>query len=390
MWKVVEAASTNVFFHHIQLIHIANQLYEDSYTSRTITSSQHHPRETRPLMSQPNLYKKRYTGIAYSEFVSYRTRKMSMFLLIHFFTFSYFFFSFLSTSYRIWSWVNPFAYSFFHIQLFLFSFLSTSYSIWNESIHLLIHFFIFSYFIFFPSTSYSIWNESIHLLIRVFTFSYFFFFFLSFHILYETSQSICLFIFSYSAISFSFLQLHILYETSQPICLFIFSYSAISFFFSSTSYSIWNESIHLLIRVFTFSYFFFFSFNFILYMKRVNPFAYSFFHIQLFHLFFLQLHILYETSQLICLFLFSHWANPFFLSFNFIFYMKLSQSICLFMFLHSANSFSFLQLHIVYETSQSICLFIFSYSAISFVFPSTSYSIWNESTHLLIPFFTLS
>jgi hypothetical protein len=66
-------------------------------------------------------------------------------------------------------------------------------------------------------------------------------------------------------------------------------------------------------------------------MKLVNPFAYSFFHIQLF------------------LFL--------------LFYF-----------------------HILYEIGESICLFIFSHSAISFSFILLSYSIWNWSIHLLIHF----
>src|SRR3990167_7118218 len=56
--------------------------------------SQYHPRETRPLLGEPNLYKNCYIGFAYVEFVSYITRNLSMFLLIRFFTFSYFFFSF--------------------------------------------------------------------------------------------------------------------------------------------------------------------------------------------------------------------------------------------------------------------------------------------------------
>ena len=159
-------------------------------------------------MSQPNLYKKCYTGIAYSEFVSYRTRKMSMFLLIHFFTFSYFF---------------PFNFIFYM-------------------------------------------------------------------------------------------------KLSQSICLFIFSYSAISFFF---------------------------PFNFIFYMKRVNPFAYSFFHIQLF----------------------------LFLVFIFIFYMKRVNPFAYSLFRIEPILFSLLQPHILYETSQSICLFVFLHSAISFVLPSTSYFI---------------
>ena len=123
------------FFIIYNFFHIANQLYQHSSTSRTIASSQHHPRETRPLLSQPNLYKNRYIGIAYYEFVSYIARNESMLLLILFSPFSYFFsstsyiirktvnvyadsFSFLSfplTSYYIWKWVNEFADPFFCI-----------------------------------------------------------------------------------------------------------------------------------------------------------------------------------------------------------------------------------------------------------------------------------
>jgi len=40
-------------------------IYIAIYTSRTITSSQYHPRETRPLLSQPNLYKNSIIGFAY-------------------------------------------------------------------------------------------------------------------------------------------------------------------------------------------------------------------------------------------------------------------------------------------------------------------------------------
>ncbi len=93
--KVDEAASTNFFFIIHNFFHIAKQLYRNSHTSRTIASSQHHPRETRPLLSQPSLYRNCYIGLAYDEFVSYIARNASMFLLIQFFSVSYFFFSFL-------------------------------------------------------------------------------------------------------------------------------------------------------------------------------------------------------------------------------------------------------------------------------------------------------
>lgn len=64
------------FFIIYNFFHIAIQLYEHSSSSRTIASSQHHPRETRPLLSQPNLYKKTFIGFADFEFASYIRRKI--------------------------------------------------------------------------------------------------------------------------------------------------------------------------------------------------------------------------------------------------------------------------------------------------------------------------
>jgi hypothetical protein len=157
IWNVDEAASTNFFFIIYNLFHIANQLHQHSCTSRTIASSQHHPRETRPLLGQSNLYKNCYIGFAYYEFVSYITRNASMFLLILFLSFSYFFFLSFIFIYNMKKWVNRFAYSFFCIQLFLFLA------------------FIFILYM-------------------------------------KSSQSICLFAFLHSAILFSFLQFHIIYE----------------------------------------------------------------------------------------------------------------------------------------------------------------------------------
>ena len=64
--KVDEAASTNFYFIIIyNLFHIANKLHQHSSTSRTIASSQYHPRETRPFFGQPNSYKKTSIGLAY-------------------------------------------------------------------------------------------------------------------------------------------------------------------------------------------------------------------------------------------------------------------------------------------------------------------------------------
>ena len=100
-----------------------------SYTSRTIASSQHHPRETRPLLSQSNLYKNCYIGFTYYEFVSYIRRNASIFL----------------------------PYSFFFIQLFLFLSFIFIYNIKLKSIkYLFIYFLLFSYFFFYPLFSYII------------------------------------------------------------------------------------------------------------------------------------------------------------------------------------------------------------------------------------------
>lgn len=93
IWKVDEAASTNFFFLIIyMLFHIAIQLHQHSSTSRTITSSQYHPRETRPFFGQPILYNNCYIGIARHEFAIRIARDEEMLLLILFFSSSHFFF----------------------------------------------------------------------------------------------------------------------------------------------------------------------------------------------------------------------------------------------------------------------------------------------------------
>ena len=125
--KVDEAASTNFFFIIYNSYHIANQLHQHSYISRTIASSQHHPRETRPLLSQPNLYKIFYIGMSYDEIVSYITRNESIHLLICYIVFIYFFFF-------------PSSHILYEV----------------ESIYLLILFLIFIYFFFLRLFSYLI------------------------------------------------------------------------------------------------------------------------------------------------------------------------------------------------------------------------------------------
>ncbi len=64
------------------------------YINRTIVSSQYHPRETRPLLGVPNLYRNCYIGFVDNE----------MFL------------------YYIWKWVNLFAYSFFSYSAIPFTY----------------------------------------------------------------------------------------------------------------------------------------------------------------------------------------------------------------------------------------------------------------------------
>jgi hypothetical protein len=79
--KVIEAASTKLFFFTIHI-------------SRAIVSSQYHPRETRPLLGEPNLHRNCYIGFVDNE----------MFL------------------YYIWKWVNLFAYSFFSYSAIPFTY----------------------------------------------------------------------------------------------------------------------------------------------------------------------------------------------------------------------------------------------------------------------------
>ena len=79
-----------------------NNCIQHICTSRTIASSQYHPRETRPLLSQPNLYKKSYIGLAYYEFVSYITRNESICLQTRCHLVSYYFFLSFLPSYIIY------------------------------------------------------------------------------------------------------------------------------------------------------------------------------------------------------------------------------------------------------------------------------------------------
>lgn len=76
MCQVDEAASTNFFFssHTIDFT-LLNNCITHSHTSRTIASSQYHPRETRSLLGRPNLYKTSIIWLAHDEFVSYYNEK---------------------------------------------------------------------------------------------------------------------------------------------------------------------------------------------------------------------------------------------------------------------------------------------------------------------------
>jgi hypothetical protein len=154
--KLTKQLRQTFFFHHIyNIFHIASQLYKHSCTSRTIASSQYHPRETRPLLGQPNLYKNCYIGITYYEFVSYITRNGSIYLLNHFFLFSYFFFlsfNFISNM----KLGQSICWIIFIIQLFLFPFLQLHIEYEVESIYLLNHFYHSAISFTFHSTSYRI------------------------------------------------------------------------------------------------------------------------------------------------------------------------------------------------------------------------------------------
>ena len=54
---------------------LLNNCITHSHTSRTIASSQYHPRETRSLLGWPNLYRNSVIGFAYDEFISYNDEK---------------------------------------------------------------------------------------------------------------------------------------------------------------------------------------------------------------------------------------------------------------------------------------------------------------------------
>ena len=101
-FKSWRSSFDKLFFFHTQFIyHIANQLHQHSNISRTIASSQHHPRETRPLLSQPNLYKIFYIGMSYDEIVLYITRNESIYFFIRFLFLSFLFLFYINSSQSI-------------------------------------------------------------------------------------------------------------------------------------------------------------------------------------------------------------------------------------------------------------------------------------------------
>jgi hypothetical protein len=135
----------------------------------------------------------------------------------------------------------------------------------------------------------------------------------------------------------------------QTFCCYFFLHSAKSFTLRSTSYHIWScdklfAVIFSLIQLKVFL-----SFNFIYNMKLRQTFCCYFFLYSAKSFSFIQLHIIYEVWQ----------------------------TFCCYFFLYSAKSFSFIQLHIIYEVWQSICFFFFSYSAKSLSFAWTSYHMWR-------------
>ena len=100
--------------------HIAIQLFQHSWISRTIASSQHHPRETRPLFDQPNLHKKLlYYNSVLRVCIIYRKK-----------------------------WVNDFAYSYSIIPSIFFSCRHSHIQYQNQRTFLLID--ILSFCCFFP------------------------------------------------------------------------------------------------------------------------------------------------------------------------------------------------------------------------------------------------
>ncbi len=167
------------------------------------------------------------------------------------------------------------------------------------SIYLLIRFLSFTYFFFLSFNFISNMKPmTIYLLIH-FCHSAISFPFLHFHIEYESDVNL----FAYSFLSFSyFFSLpsfsYWIWKRCQSISLFVFSHSPISFSSPSFSYRIWNrcqsislfisiiqlflfaclqlhirykvESMFCLIHSFLFSYFFFLSFIFILNMKTMS------------------------------------------------------------------------------------------------------------------------
>ena len=140
----------------------------------------------------------------------------------------------------------------------------------------------------------------------------------------------------------------------ESICLFFFSHSSISFFCSSTSYYIRSWVNRFAYSFFTFTYFFsFLSFIFIYNMKVRQSFC--------------LLVLSYGLVSLSCSsssYDIRSRVNRFAYSFF----------TCMHYFV-----FPFLSFILIYnmKLSQTFCLLVLLYSSISFSFASTSYSIWS-------------
>lgn len=78
-WKLTKQLRKPFFYIILNIFHNANTLHQHSHTSRTIASSQYHPRETRPLLSHTSQKKKSYIGLAYYEFASYIEKRMKLY-----------------------------------------------------------------------------------------------------------------------------------------------------------------------------------------------------------------------------------------------------------------------------------------------------------------------
>jgi hypothetical protein len=176
----------------------------------------------------------------------------------------------------------------------------------------------------------------------------------------------------------------------QTFCCYFFSDSAKSFTLHSTSYHIWSCDKLFAVIFFLIQLKVFLSFNFISYMKLRQTFCCYFFshsaksftlHSTSYHIWSLAIYLLlffsypaksftlhstsyyiWSCDKLFAVIFFSIQLKVFH-SFNFILYMKLRQTICCYFLLDSAKSFSFIQLHIIYEVATNFLLLFFFLSS---------------------------